>query len=36
MQRGQVRKATVTGPPTGNSSAGLTTGMPVARHGALS
>jgi hypothetical protein len=34
MQRGQDRKASVTGPPTGSSTAGLMTGMPVARHGA--
>jgi hypothetical protein len=42
MQRGQDRKASVTGPPTGSSSAGLMTGMPpglagravVARAGA--
>jgi hypothetical protein len=34
MQRGQVRKASVTGPPTGSNSAGLTIGTPGALHGA--
>jgi hypothetical protein len=33
MQRGQVRKASVTGPPTGSSSGGLMTGMPMAWQG---
>jgi hypothetical protein len=33
MQRGQVSKASVSGPPTGSSSAGLMTGMPMAWQG---